>query len=1118
MEICNRILLQLTIILATTAVTEGQHFDNIFHGSTPIPAGRVHQDALCPQEQLKKFTAPTFDRREMEAEDEINEKAGMPIRFAVVNHVSDPSYSSDEAVWEAVPDGSGTRVWRMLVEASAENQAHHDCLNLNFAFSHYHMPEGAELTIYDSTNPNGVSIGPFTHKDNQDHGELWTPVIPSCNVAIEVDLPPFVSSTDVTLRLYSVNEGYRPFGFHDDTARRLQIERDLNQNHSLPFDQIANRDLAGYCNENIVCKPGWEKEGRSVAAISTGGKLFCTGFMVNNAKQDFRPYFMTAAHCGINNGNSASLVAYWNWKYDTCESNGKPPIRDEFTSGATFVKSYTASDATLVVLNSKPDLSYGVAYAGWDRSGEVVSSAIAIHHPQVDDAMKISFENDPIRTTSYGSTWSSDGTHFRVADWDSGTTEPGSSGSPLFSPEGRVIGQLHGGGAACGNNEPDWYGKFSRSMDQGGFDEWLDPEGTGVTTVDTIIESAGCNADSDCDDGIDCTVDTCNMSTGECSHEPNDSRCNDEKFCNGEETCTATGCQAGSFPCDDGIACTVDTCDEINDTCTNEPNDADCDDDIFCNGIETCSASEGCRSGMDACLDSGFTCEEITETCFEASSCTVLEDFDGRTEGDKTVWSTKDSTCSTGTFEVGTPTKIVTSLLGVTTQVDGDHTTGNGYALYSSPNKDEFENDIDLGTCIATSPSYEVKVKSILSVWYYFGQRDGGDDADDGFMLEVLVKEGSQSEYSILLAKHGDVTINAEWTKAAAIVPARSTIRVRMKATDATDASDLIEAGLDDLSICALESFKSVSPFPTSIPSEFPTTIPSGDPSTVPSVQPSESPSSSPSDIPSVSYEPSILPSKLSSMPSMSTSPSVSVVPSAFPSKLPSNMPSSSPSTLPSAIPSRLSSNLPSRMPSISPSMKPSRVSLECTVVEDFERLPEKDTPWDTTESSCSTGHFEVGTPEETIQNNVVLQVGGDHTTATEGVAGTGHALFSSPNGSRAGKGDIDRGSCIALSPKYRVDVDSTLTIWYFFGQRDGDDDADDGFKLEVVFYENDVEIKRETLASHGDETISAKWTMATTTIPANSDIRVRMEATDGKRRTDIIEAGADDLSICPLP
>ena len=57
-----------------------------------------------------------------------------------------------------------------------------------------------------------------------------------------------------------------------------------------------------------------------------------------------------------------------------------------------------------------------------------------------------SFEDDPTTTTSYlGTAVPGAGTHVRLEDWDLGTTEGGSSGSPLFNQDHRVIGQLHGG-------------------------------------------------------------------------------------------------------------------------------------------------------------------------------------------------------------------------------------------------------------------------------------------------------------------------------------------------------------------------------------------------------------------------------------------------------------------------------------------------------------------------------------------------------------------------------------------------------------------------------------------------------------------------------------------------
>jgi hypothetical protein len=89
-------------------------------------------------------------------------------------------------------------------------------------------------------------------------------------------------------------------------------------------------------------------------------------------------------------------------------------------------------------------------------------------------------------------------------------------------------------------------------------------------------------------------------------------------FCNGVESCdTATGtCQPGTpVDCDDGFDCTVDTCDEVNDECANTPDDAVCPDDgLFCTGQEICDPAAGCVSTGDPCPE-GTTCNEDTDVC-----------------------------------------------------------------------------------------------------------------------------------------------------------------------------------------------------------------------------------------------------------------------------------------------------------------------------------------------------------------------------------------------------------------------------------------------------------------------------------------------------------------------
>ncbi len=176
-------------------------------------------------------------------------------------------------------------------------------------------------------------------------------------------------------------------------------------------------------------------------------------------------------------------------------------------------------------------------------------------------------------------------------------------------------------------------------------------------------------------------------------------------------------------------------------------------------------------------------------------ACSVDLDFD---DGNPGGWTNSGaSTCSTGSFVVATPSEQVNG--GVTTQVGGDHTSGSGNAFFSATNTSAGSNDVDGGTCIVESPVYAIASESDISIWYFHGQRDAGDDAGDFFLLEISTDGGSNWSP---LASFGDVTVQAAWAEVTATVPAGSDVQFRVQVADAPGGGDLVEAGVDDLMIC----------------------------------------------------------------------------------------------------------------------------------------------------------------------------------------------------------------------------------------------------------------------------------------------------------------------------
>jgi hypothetical protein len=151
------------------------------------------------------------------------------------------------------------------------------------------------------------------------------------------------------------------------------------------------------------------------------------------------------------------------------------------------------------------------------------------------------------------------------------------------------------------------------------------------------VEPPACAVDVDCDDGIACTRDRCLTEFGRCGYEPQDALCDDGYFCTGAEACDpASGCVPGARPgCDDGIPCTADNCDNGLDECRNVPDDARCSDGQFCNGDEVCAGALGCVPGVAPSCDDGLACSSDGCDYLAAGgrgACMVrLPDLDGDT-------------------------------------------------------------------------------------------------------------------------------------------------------------------------------------------------------------------------------------------------------------------------------------------------------------------------------------------------------------------------------------------------------------------------------------------------------------------------------------------------------
>ncbi|MFZ6051366.1 trypsin-like serine peptidase, partial [Halocola ammonii] len=362
---------------------------------------------------------PDFDLEKLKAEDEVREQhKDIPFRFAFLHEVEFSLSSHGE--WTSLENGID--VWRIRIISGG---AH----SLNFTYKNFNLPKGSKLFVL---NPQTRQyIGAFTEKNNKFDGIFSTTPVAGDDIILELQVPSHLKS-EASMTIATVAHDYKGI-----------------------FKLAAGFGDSGACNNNVVCPlwNPWDDQIRSVALITTNfGSAICSGSLINNTANDGTPYFLTANHCLVGNPST------WNFIFNYESPNCNPSSNGSFSnsiSNATLLASGGSADYALMQLSSTPPSSYNVFYAGWDATGNTPQEQVGIHHPS-GDVKKISLDDDSGLSAVWGGaqTW-------RVQNWEDGTTEGGSSGSPLFDQNKRIVGQLYGGQAACNFNFNDYYGKFS---------------------------------------------------------------------------------------------------------------------------------------------------------------------------------------------------------------------------------------------------------------------------------------------------------------------------------------------------------------------------------------------------------------------------------------------------------------------------------------------------------------------------------------------------------------------------------------------------------------------------------------------------------------------------------
>ena len=418
---------------------------------------------------IQNHELPNFDLEALRIEDEVNDLLfDAPWRFGY-KHMVD--FGFEDGKWTTLENGD--RIWRIKFTSS-------QAISMNVYFDEFFMPKGGKVYLYNDDRSD--LLGAYTESQNLATGDLGTWLVNGETLWIDY-LEPAEVAGEGKLHIAYITHGYRG-------SSSMLNEKGLGS--------------SGDCNHDVDCPIGddWEElkelNKKSVGIMLTGGSGFCSGALINNTAEDGKPYFLTANHC-------YSDPAGWAFMFDwispdpICATTEASTDYDSAMtiSGATLRAKNAASDFCLVEMSVAPEADWNRTYAGWDKTDNFPEFEVGIHHPAGDimkvcrddtGAIHVDAGGEPVwQITTAG------------GGWELGVTEGGSSGSPLFDQDGKIIGQLWRGAAACDgtvdNGTFDEYGRFAASWgtaemaDDVKLEPWLDPLDLNPDTLDSYSGS-----------------------------------------------------------------------------------------------------------------------------------------------------------------------------------------------------------------------------------------------------------------------------------------------------------------------------------------------------------------------------------------------------------------------------------------------------------------------------------------------------------------------------------------------------------------------------------------------------------------------------------------------------
>jgi hypothetical protein len=331
------------------------------------------------------------------------------------------------------PDGSQVIV--LVIKSSGAS-------GIGVHFRNFALADGEDVYVYGLAT-DSIVFGPFTEKGPWGSGDFWSGTVDGDTAVIE-----FYKNTDAKEQGFDVFE-----------VSHILAELDWRLRSNEP--DVLN------CEVDASCYSDPEKNAVARILFNNNGEYLCTGTLLNDRAQDGTPYFLTANHCVNSQAVAQTVEAYWFYQTTSCNSGilrnwvHSPP-------GANLLATQGSNDFAFLRLQTNPPA--GAFFSGWTSVAQSQGTNVfGLHHPDgyippsVSSYLRRSTGN--ITNTNVDCLGLING--YEIG-WTSGSAEPGSSGSALFTSVNHyLVGVLSCGPSppTC-NNPGAAYSKFANFYPQ----------------------------------------------------------------------------------------------------------------------------------------------------------------------------------------------------------------------------------------------------------------------------------------------------------------------------------------------------------------------------------------------------------------------------------------------------------------------------------------------------------------------------------------------------------------------------------------------------------------------------------------------------------------------------